>query len=100
MAIPVCESKQWYFYSQRMSSEVEKAQAAAAAGAEKEEDTIFGKIVDKKIPAKIIYEDDLALSFHDVSPQAPVHFLVIPKKRISMLSKVDDSDEQVHNKNK
>jgi histidine triad (HIT) family protein len=41
--------------------------------------TIFKKILDKEIPAKIIYEDDLCLAFHDVNPQAPVHILVIPK---------------------
>ncbi len=76
-----------------MASEVEKAQAAQ--GGEYEEDTIFSKIVDKKIPAKIIFEDDLALAFHDVSPQAPTHFLVIPKKRISMLSKATDDDSNL-----
>lgn len=41
--------------------------------------TIFKKIIDKEIPAKIVYEDDLCLAFHDVNPQAPVHILVIPK---------------------
>lgn len=76
-----------------MASEVEKAQAAK--GGEYEEETIFSKIVDKKIPAKIIYEDDLALAFHDVAPQAPTHFLVIPKKRISMLSKATDDDSNL-----
>ncbi|CAG7815707.1 unnamed protein product [Allacma fusca] len=75
-----------------MASEVEKSQEAAAAGAEYLEETIFSKIIDKKIPAKLIHEDDLCIAFHDVAPQAPTHFLVIPKKRISMLSKADDSD--------
>ena len=41
--------------------------------------TIFKKIIDKEIPAKIIFEDDRCLAFHDVAPQAPVHILVIPK---------------------
>lgn len=41
--------------------------------------TIFKKIIDREIPAKIIYEDDLCLAFHDVNPQAPVHILLIPK---------------------
>lgn len=41
--------------------------------------TIFKKIIDKKIPAKIAYEDALCLAFHDVNPQAPVHVLLIPK---------------------
>ena len=42
--------------------------------------TIFQQIIDKKIPANIVYEDDLALAFHDIQPQAPLHVLVIPKK--------------------
>jgi len=49
--------------------------------------TIFDKIINKQIPANIIYEDDQCLAFRDISPQAPVHFLVIPKLRISQLSK-------------
>jgi histidine triad (HIT) family protein len=58
-------------------------------------DTIFGKIVRKEIPAKICYEDELALAFHDVNPQAPVHILIIPKKTISSISTCQDEDEQV-----
>mmetsp|Transcript_359 Transcript_359/g.743 ORF Transcript_359/g.743 Transcript_359/m.743 type:complete len:170 (-) Transcript_359:107-616(-) len=49
-------------------------------------DTIFGKIIRKEIPAKIFYEDDVCLAFHDIAPTAPVHFLVIPKIRIAQLS--------------
>ena len=49
-------------------------------------DTIFGKIIRKEIPAAILYEDDKCLAFKDVAPQAPVHFLVIPKSPIAMLS--------------
>lgn len=41
--------------------------------------TIFKKIIDREIPANIVYEDDLCLVFHDVAPQAPVHVLIIPK---------------------
>ena len=55
-------------------------------------DTIFGKIIRKEIPAKIIYEDDQCLAFHDVSPQAPVHVLVIPKKPIESLVQLQASD--------
>ncbi|VDM59022.1 unnamed protein product [Angiostrongylus costaricensis] len=69
-------------------SEVERAKSAI-----RENDTIFGKIIRKEIPAKIIYEDDEVMAFHDVSPQAPVHFLVIPKKRIAMLQEVEDADQ-------
>ena len=54
--------------------------------------TIFGKIIRKEIPATIIYEDESCLAFNDVAPQAPVHFLVIPKKPIEMLSKAKDDD--------
>lgn len=46
-------------------------------------DCLFCKIVEHKIPAKIIYEDELCLAFEDISPQAPVHALIITKKHIS-----------------
>ncbi len=55
-------------------------------------ETIFAKIIRKEIPAKIIYEDDLCLAFHDVSPQAPVHALVIPKKDIRSAAEVTAED--------
>jgi len=48
-------------------------------------ETIFGKIVAREIPAKIVYEDDDVLAFHDVTPQAPTHVLVIPKRAIENL---------------
>ncbi len=54
--------------------------------------TIFKKIIDKEIPAKIIFEDDRCLAFHDVAPQAPTHVLVIPKKEIASLAELDDGD--------
>ena len=44
--------------------------------------TLFKRIIDKEIPARIVYEDDLCLAFHDVHPQAPTHILVIPKQEI------------------
>ena len=44
------------------------------------QDNLFLKIIEKKIPAKIIYEDDLCIAFHDVNPQAPVHVLIIPRR--------------------
>ena len=56
------------------------------------EKTIFQRIIDKEIPARIVYEDDQCLAFHDVAPQAPTHILVIPKKPIASLNAVDDSD--------
>lgn len=59
------------------------------------EPTIFDKIINKEIPAKIIFEDEKCLAFNDVSPQAPVHFLVIPKVRISKLEDTTDNDVEV-----
>ena len=56
-------------------------------------DTIFGKIIRREIPADIVYEDNLALAFRDVNPQAPVHILVIPKEPIARLS---DAESQNH----
>jgi histidine triad (HIT) family protein len=58
-------------------------------------ETIFSKIIKREIPAKIAYEDDLALAFHDVNPQAPVHILVIPKKPIPMLSQAGTEDQSL-----
>jgi histidine triad (HIT) family protein len=46
---------------------------------------LFCKIISKEIPAKIVYEDEHALAFEDLNPQAPVHILVIPKKHIFKL---------------
>jgi histidine triad (HIT) family protein len=54
--------------------------------------TIFKRIIDREIPAKIIYEDDLCLAFHDVKPQAPTHVLVIPKQEIPSISQASDAD--------
>jgi histidine triad (HIT) family protein len=55
-------------------------------------ETIFRKIIRREIPADIVYEDDLALAFRDVHPQAPVHILVIPKKAIAKLADVESGD--------
>lgn len=53
---------------------------------------IFCRIVDRTLPSKIIYEDDLVLAFEDVAPQAPVHTLIIPKKHIATLLDVGESE--------
>lgn len=60
-----------------------------------EETTIFDKIIAKQIPADIVYEDEHSLAFRDINPQAPVHVLVIPKRRISMLSVAEQTDQQL-----
>jgi len=56
-------------------------------------DTIFGKIIRREISADIVYEDDDALAFRDINPQAPVHVLVVPKKPIPKLSQASDEDQ-------
>ena len=58
-------------------------------------ETIFDKIIDKSIPAEILYEDELALAFSDINPQAPVHFLVIPKKQIATINDITEADREV-----
>ncbi len=58
-------------------------------------DTIFGKIIRREIPADIVYEDDLALAFKDVNPQAPVHILVIPKKPIPQITTAESQDRDL-----
>ena len=71
-----------------MSDEVAKAQVSSAGN-----DTIFGKILRKEIPCDFIYEDEKCVAFHDIGAQAPVHFLVIPRKPIPQLSLATDEDE-------
>lgn len=58
-------------------------------------DTIFGKIIRREIPADIVYEDDRALAFRDVAPQAPVHILVIPKQPIANLAAAQPDDRDL-----
>ncbi len=55
-------------------------------------DTIFSKIIRREIPADIVYEDDLALAFRDVHPQAPVHILIIPKQAIVSIAEATEAD--------
>lgn len=56
------------------------------------EKTIFKRIIDGEIPARILYQDDLCLAFHDIAPQAPTHVIVIPKKEIASLDHATDDD--------
>ncbi|XP_019954848.2 histidine triad nucleotide-binding protein 2, mitochondrial isoform X1 [Paralichthys olivaceus] len=57
--------------------------------------TIFSKVIDRSIPADIIYEDEKCLAFRDISPQAPVHFLVIPRLPIPRISEATDDDAEL-----
>jgi len=59
------------------------------------EETIFDKIIARKIPAQIAYEDDAYIVIHDISPQAPVHVLVIPKRRIATLNDLTPADSDL-----
>lgn len=74
------------------SDEVRRAQAQSVASPGP---TIFDKIISKEIKADIIYEDELCLAFNDVAPQAPVHFLVIPKRKIPRLQDAEQQDMEV-----
>jgi len=58
-------------------------------------DNLFLKIIEKKIPAKIAYEDELCLAFHDVNPQAPTHVLIIPKKVIPTHADLTEADREL-----
>ncbi|XP_075218997.1 adenosine 5'-monophosphoramidase HINT1-like [Lycorma delicatula] len=78
------------FSVREMSDEVEKAKAAVPSS-----DTVFGKILRKEIPCTFIHEDEKCVAFNDAHPQAPVHFLVIPRKPISTLSEVEESDSEL-----
>jgi histidine triad (HIT) family protein len=55
--------------------------------------TIFGKIINREIPANIVYEDEHCLAFRDINPQAPTHVLLIPKKEISRLTDATAEDQ-------
>jgi len=58
-------------------------------------DTIFGKIAAGEVPADIVYEDEYLVAFRDLSPQAPTHVLIIPRKSIPTLSDVADADAEL-----
>ena len=59
------------------------------------EDTLFSRIINREIPADIVYEDDLCLAFNDISPQAPMHILIIPKKPIVKVADAESDDAQL-----
>eukprot|EP01024_Parvocaulis_polyphysoides_P011650 TRINITY_DN14096_c0_g2_i2.p3 TRINITY_DN14096_c0_g2~~TRINITY_DN14096_c0_g2_i2.p3 ORF type:complete len:131 (-),score=10.20 TRINITY_DN14096_c0_g2_i2:174-566(-) len=76
-----------------MSSEQQKAEIAGNELAP----TIFDKIIQGEIPADIIYQDEQCLAFRDISPQAPVHFLVIPKQKngLTRLIRANEANKEV-----
>src|SRR5262245_30291434 len=57
--------------------------------------TIFKRIIDREIPADIVFEDDVCLAFRDINAQAPTHVLVIPKREIASLAEVSANDEEL-----
>lgn len=59
------------------------------------DDCIFCKIVKGEIPSKKIYEDDKVYAFHDINPEAPVHFLVIPKDHIASANDLNDNNADI-----
>ena len=57
--------------------------------------TLFQKIADKEIPAKLIHEDALCVAFHDIAPQAPTHVLIVPRKPIPRVAEASPEDQAV-----
>lgn len=57
--------------------------------------TIFQKIIDREIPAKLAYEDEHCIAIHDINPQAPVHVLVIPKQHLTRIAEAKSCDQDV-----
>jgi histidine triad (HIT) family protein len=55
-------------------------------------DCLFCKIVEGKIPATLVYEDDTVIAFNDINPQAPTHILIVPRKHISTLNHLTNDD--------
>ena len=60
-----------------------------------EQDCLFCKILDGEIPADIVYESDAAIAFRDISPQAPTHVLVIPRKHIATINDLEAGDREL-----
>jgi len=58
-------------------------------------DCLFCKIAAGEIPSKKVYEDELCYAFYDIDPQAPVHFLVIPKEHVQSVSQVDEASAPI-----
>ena len=59
------------------------------------EQCIFCKIINKEAPAQIVYQDEKTLAFKDISPKAPVHILIVPKKHIKSIEHIEDNDKEL-----
>jgi histidine triad (HIT) family protein len=57
--------------------------------------TLFEKIVARQIPARVVYEDDRVIAFHDINPQAPTHVLVVPKQPIPRIAEAGEGDQEL-----
>ncbi len=57
--------------------------------------SLFTKIINREIPADIVYEDDQIIAFNDINPQAPVHILIVPKKEIATLNDLETKDQEI-----
>src|SRR5215467_10699524 len=58
-------------------------------------DCLFCKIIERKIPSTIVYEDDRVLAFNDINPQAPTHILIVPKRHVATLNDIGTEDDQI-----
>lgn len=59
------------------------------------EPTIFERIINREIPARLEHEDEVCVAFHDVNPQAPVHILIVPRKTIARVGEAEDGDKDI-----
>lgn len=57
--------------------------------------TIFTKIINREIPANIVYENDKVIAFKDINPAAPIHILVVPKKEIATINDIQAEDREL-----
>ncbi|ADY73738.1 histidine triad (HIT) protein [Desulfurobacterium thermolithotrophum DSM 11699] len=56
---------------------------------------VFCKIINKELPAKIVYEDELVVAFHDINPQAPIHILIVPKEHIPTVNDLEEKHKEL-----
>jgi histidine triad (HIT) family protein len=56
---------------------------------------VFCKIINRELPAKVVYEDEKVIAFHDINPQAPVHILIVPKEHIPTVNDLEEKHAEV-----